>query len=50
MNLSALIPPEVVEQGERIREAIELLERELKKGIQIELMDYSVKPFVLPRR
>ena len=50
VNLSDLIPAEVLEQGKKIREAIELLERELNKGLQIEPMDYSIKPFELPRR
>jgi hypothetical protein len=50
MNLSVLIPQEVVEQGKQIQAAVRLLEIELNKGIQIEPMDYRIKPFVLPRR
>ena len=47
MNLSAFIPPAMVEQGKVLRAAIERFEKVLSKGIQIDLTAFTT---VLPAR
>ena len=50
MNLSLLIPPAMVKQGKVIRAAVNRLERELNKGIQLDLTAFTTKLPVRPSR
>lgn len=49
MNLSSFLPPELVAQGKEFITALKMLEKELSKGVQLDLTGFMNKPFTLPR-
>ena len=49
MNISSLIPPEMVEHGKQFKAALKTLEIELGKGVPLDLTAFQSMTFRLPR-